>query len=74
MSDLKIEGSIAKLCLSRGDVLVVKIDDILSNEMCSSIRALLRDYVPDGVKIMVLQRGIELSVLSAKEEQEGRWL
>lgn len=60
------EFSIAKLDLKPGDTLVVRFNDRLaSNDMVRAARSALSPSVPDGVKILVIGRDVDLSVMPA---------
>lgn len=65
--NMDITGSfeIAKLELQAGDSLVVKIDALLSMDQTKYIAENFKRYVPDGVKVMVLGRGMSIEVLKA---------
>jgi hypothetical protein len=66
---LKIIGEceIAKLSLAPGDVLVAKFDVILSDQSASRAREVLTRCIPDGQKVLILDRGVDLSVLTRAE-------
>lgn len=70
---IKIIGAfeIAKLQLKRGDVLVVKTDRPMSNDATERTRKHLAGLLPQGVRTMIIDRGVELSVLT-KSEIESR--
>jgi hypothetical protein len=69
---LKIIGAIeiGKLELHQGDVLVVKIDRPVSNEVIDKIRKNLKTLLPEGVTIMIIDRGVSLSILTKTEIEE----
>lgn len=68
MSDLDIEYRIAKMQLCPGDVLVVKLDvGALSQDMQARAVDYFRAHVPNGVQFMVIDRGVQLSILTADE-------
>lgn len=67
-----MDGAVAKLQCAAGDVLVVKITSVvLSGEQQERLRAHFARFVPAGVRILVLDRDVDLSVLS-KSEIESR--
>lgn len=61
------EFQIAKLGLRAGDVLVVKVDRVVSDEMAARIKAMAADALPPDVKTLVIDRQIDLAVLTAEE-------
>lgn len=67
---MEITGTfeIAKLTLHEGDTLVVKTDLYLTKEQCSFIRESMAQYVPDGVKLLVVTGDMTLSVLKAADD------
>lgn len=64
-----IEYRIAKLVLKAGDVLVAKYDGFVSHEMLKRAMAELRGGAPDGVKIIMVDKQIDISVLTFEEIQ-----
>lgn len=68
MDDLAIEYRIAKMQLAPGDVLVAKFDvGALSRDTSERAVEFFRGYVPEGVKVMVIDKGVELSILTQKD-------
>jgi hypothetical protein len=65
MDDL--EFRIAKLELKPGDILVVKIDAHLSDTNRAVLRAQWEPLIPGGHKMLILDRSIELSVLTQSD-------
>lgn len=65
----RIIGSleIAKLELKHDDVLIVRVDRPVSNEVAKRIRENLAPKLPQGVKVLIINPDIELSVLSRTE-------
>lgn len=70
---IKIVGSfeIAKLRLQAEDVLVIRTDRPTGLETADRIRKHLGPLLPAGVKVMIINPDIELSVLT-KSEFEAR--
>lgn len=66
---LRIVGDleIAKLQLAPGDVLVVKIDRMVPSEVLDRLQSHVAVKVPDGVKVLVIDPAITLSVLTRAE-------
>lgn len=58
------EAAISKLELAPGDVLVVHVKAILTREMAMRAREQFREFVPDGVKVLIIDGGTELSKLT----------
>lgn len=59
------EFQIAKLELCPGDTLVVKFGGHLPRDHVEKLRANVAARIPDGVKILVIDERIDLSVLKA---------
>jgi len=68
MTTLALE--IAKLALAPGDVLVVKVDDMLSKEMVQAIKDNMRRVVGPDMRILILPKGFSLAVLTKAEVEE----
>jgi len=70
---IKIIGAfeIAKLQLQHGDILVVKTDRPMSKEATDRTRKHLAGILPQGVTTMIIDRGVDLSMLT-KAEIDGR--
>ncbi len=69
---IKIIGAfeIGKLQLQDGDILVVKTDRPMSIEATERARKHLKGLLPRDVTIMIIDRGVELSVLTKSEIEE----
>jgi hypothetical protein len=69
---IKIIGAfeIGKLQLQNGDVLVVKTDRPMSQDVTERVRKHLKSLLPQGITIMIIDRGVELSVLTKAEIDE----
>ena len=60
--------AIKRLVIAPGDVLVVKaVDKTLSQNSMNRLSDEVEKYVPAGVKVMVIDKSIELAVLHAEE-------
>ena len=66
-----VEYRIGKLSVATGDVLVVKVDTNLTQDMAERIKAHVGANLPAGVKVMAVGRDIDLSVLSAAAPSEA---
>lgn len=66
---IKIIGAfeIGKLQLRDGDVLVVKTDRPMSHDVTERVRKHLKGLLPRDVTIMIIDRGVEVSVLTKSE-------
>lgn len=65
------ELSIARLDLQPGDVLIVKIHrPSLSSTQAINCHAMAKNFVPPSVKVMVIDDGADLSIMTAKEIAE----
>jgi hypothetical protein len=66
-----VELAIAKLELKPGDVLVLKINRMVSHDVAIRIQEWAKGVVPGGAKVMLLDSTADISVLRA-EPGEGR--
>jgi predicted type IV restriction endonuclease len=57
---------VAKLELHKGDILVLRTDQMLSKDKAVLLRKLATQSVPKGVKVMILAGGLSLAVLQDK--------
>jgi hypothetical protein len=66
---IQIVGSmeIGNLRLNAGDVLVIKTDRITSADVDKRIRDQVTPLLPQGCKVLVINPGVELSVLTKGE-------
>ncbi len=62
-----LEFRIAKLEINSGDVLVCKFDQRLSDDHVKHIKEILKDSMPHGVKCLILEKGMDLAVLTYDE-------
>ncbi len=62
-----LEYRIARLQLKQGDILVFKFNRTLEAGENSIIRDSLMHLIPDGVRILVIDDQVDLSVLTADE-------
>jgi hypothetical protein len=58
-----ITVEIAKLSLNKGDILVLKTDFVLTDEQRIDISGQFKAMVTDGVKIAILQPGMDFQVI-----------
>lgn len=58
---------IAKLTLAHGDVVVVKCDEPVPDDMARRMRETIGRCVPEGVKVLVLDDSLDLMVLTRAE-------
>jgi hypothetical protein len=68
MSD-DMEYRIAKLKLEQGEVLVVKLDRRYPQEARLKLQAAIRAALPVGARVLILDSGCDISVLSREEIQ-----
>lgn len=61
---------IGALRLKPGDVLVIKTDRVTSGEVDKRIRDQLTPLLPQGCKVMVINPGVELSVITKAEIEQ----
>lgn len=59
--------AIAKLELGPGDVLVVQSKNRVPREVLDRIKTYVEPQLPHGVKILVIDRSVTLSVLTAAD-------
>lgn len=66
---IQIIGSmeIGNLRLQAGDILVIKTDRVTTPEADKRIRNNLGPILPQGVKVLVINPGVELSVITKAE-------
>lgn len=67
--DDNLEFRIAKLEVKAGDMLVVKCDGYLSLEMSKKLKQQFKDRLPEGVQVLILDKGLDLAVLTFDEIQ-----
>lgn len=65
---LRVE--IAKLTLSPGDVLVVKVDAYINQEQSINLREQMLSHLPQGIKVIVLAKEISLAILTRAEIEQ----
>jgi protein involved in polysaccharide export with SLBB domain len=65
-----LEYRIAKLRLEPGDVLIVKVDQHLTLEMTIGAAQAMKDIVGQDVPVMVIDRDIDVSLLTKAEIAE----
>lgn len=58
---------IAKLELKPGDTLVVSTDECLRMEQAHNLQDFIKHLLPEGVKVMVLDRGMTVTRLTTPE-------
>jgi siroheme synthase (precorrin-2 oxidase/ferrochelatase) len=66
-----ISVQIAKLTVRTGDVLVLKSSETISYDLAKRIRETVEPHLPEGVKMMVLDRSQSLEILT-RDEIEAR--
>jgi hypothetical protein len=62
-----LQFHIAKMKLRTGDILVVKCDSTLSVEQLERVTTRLKDIIPKGVQCFIIDRGVDLAVLTFEE-------
>lgn len=63
------EATIAKLDVRPGDVVVLSCEKVVTTELAHHIRQFFAHYMPE-VKVVVLDRGLKLAVLSRQPEAD----
>lgn len=66
MKELNI-AEVKKTSFKKGDVLVVKSPDLLTNACYTSLISRMKDLLPEGVGVLVLDNGKDIAIL----EKEG---
>ena len=56
---------VRRIRINPGETLVVKVNDYLSADQADSIRAQVISAVPEGVKVVVVEPGIDFEVIEA---------
>lgn len=72
MSDnetLRIIGDveIAKLSLAPGDVLVIRLQGRVTDDVQRRVQSILKSKLPEGVNSLVIDSAVDISVLSRAE-------
>ena len=62
-----LECRVARLSVSPGDTVVVSTPDRVSFEQASTMRAVLTRALPDGVGVLIMDNGYDLSVIGERE-------
>lgn len=70
---LRLPGDLQRLDLKPGDRFVLSVDRPIPMEMCERIQKLWRDFIGDDTehRLMVLDAGIELSVINVEAKREA---
>lgn len=66
MTEFDFEYRVGKLALNPGDMLVVKVDTYLTLDMAAQAKRHFERAVP-GTNVIIIERGVDLSVLTAAE-------
>jgi uncharacterized protein with PhoU and TrkA domain len=64
------EAKLTRLTLAAGDVLVVKVDRTLDSYMSNRIYGTIKPHLPEGVRVLVIDPAIELSVLTCADIEQ----
>lgn len=64
MSEFIPEFQIAKMRLAPGDVLVIRLDRPVPGEIVARFRDETMQRLPAGVKLLIIDRSIDLSILT----------
>ena len=65
------EAQMAKMSVKPGDVLVVKVDRTLDSYMSGRmIYSTIKPHLPEGVKVLVIDPAIELSVMTRADIEQ----
>lgn len=72
MSDKRqtLRVEIAKLTLSPGDILVLKVDEYLSQEQVERLKVQMSAQLPSTIKTIILGKGLSLAVLTRAEIEQ----
>lgn len=62
-----LEFRIAKLKVKPGDMLVAKIADRVSDDVWKRLQGMFKGVLPEGVRVLVLDQGLDLAVLTFDE-------
>lgn len=70
--DIRTLGHLQRMDLKPGDRFILTMDRPISMEMCERIQKLWRDFIGDDSehRLMVLDAGIELSVINVEAKSE----
>lgn len=64
--------AVAKLDLREGDTVVFRVSRRFSHEQIVRFEERQRQFMPDGVKVLVLSEDVKMSVLRAAAKAEAR--
>jgi hypothetical protein len=64
--EIRYLGDVQKLTLGEGDIVVISVDDYLSQEAAEHIKRHVSGLL-DGRKVLVLGKGMKIGVLSEKD-------
>lgn len=67
----EFEYRVGRLRIAPGDALVVKVDQMITMEIAERLRRYAAAVVPDGTKVLIIDQGVDLTIL-AREEIEQR--
>lgn len=70
MLDNSVFDSVKVAHLQHGDILVLKCQQVLSQSVAAAIMQRLEELLPDGVKVMVLDDGMDVEVLQPERGQQ----
>jgi hypothetical protein len=63
MPDIANPFRIGKLTIEPGDTVVVKVSAILSSDQVQHLESYFASRLPEGVKPLIVQRGIDVKVM-----------
>lgn len=61
------EYRVGRLNMQSGDVLVIKVNERLCREVGERVRKFFQQYLPPETKLMVIDRDVDLSILTGAE-------
>lgn len=69
---MRREDVIQRLCVKKGETLVITSPDKLSREQAAKMKAIAMEALPTGVRVLILSGGVKLSVVSTEAADGNR--
>lgn len=71
MIEIKINGEAEIASLKPDDVLLVKLDGVVDDFMLREVRQALSESLPEGIRILVTDERVKVSILRPESEAES---
>lgn len=66
----EFEYRVGRLTIAPGDALVVKVDRMITTKIAERLRKYAGAVVPEGTKILIIDQGIDLTILTREEIEQ----